>query len=127
VRKERYPCFQRILPTLCDPSPSLQRRAAPEPDAPLGQIAKAKPDAWYHGIAKSICRPDIYLAATKTLLDEGHVAQADFAWKTDGHRAPASKFIDGMAYDDRAPGACLERFFIGLKDAQIVVGNAIEG
>jgi hypothetical protein len=32
-----------------------------------------------------------------------------------------------MAYDDRAPDACLERFFIGLKDAQIVVGNAIEG
>jgi nitrate/nitrite transport system substrate-binding protein len=92
-----------------------------------GQIAEAKPDGWYDEVAKSVYRPDIYLKAAKMLVDEGHVAKADFPWETDGYRAPVSEFIDGITYDGRTPNAYLTQFPIGLKGDQRVVNGGIEG
>jgi nitrate/nitrite transport system substrate-binding protein len=92
-----------------------------------GQIAEAKPDSWYDEVAKSVYRPDIYLKAAQMLVDEGHVAAEDFPWTSDGYRAPASEFIDGMTYDGRAPNDYLKQFPIGLKGDQKVVGNGVEG
>ncbi|MDF2235492.1 CmpA/NrtA family ABC transporter substrate-binding protein [Albimonas sp. CAU 1670] len=92
-----------------------------------GQIAEAKPDAWYDETAKDVYRPDIYLAAAKSLIDDGLASEADFDFATDGYKAPQSEFIDGVTYDGRAPNAYLEQFPIGLKGDQKVVGSGVEG
>jgi nitrate/nitrite transport system substrate-binding protein len=92
-----------------------------------GQIAEAKPDAWYDEVAKSVYRPDIYMQAAKMLVDEGHVASEDFPWETDGYRAPLSDFIDGVTYDGKTPNAYLQQFPIGLKGDQQVIGSGVEG
>jgi len=92
-----------------------------------GQIAEAKPDAWYDETAKDVYRPDIYLEAAKSLIDDGLATEADFDFATDGYKAPQSEFIDGVTYDGRAPNAYLEQFPIGLKGDQKVVGSAVEG
>ena len=92
-----------------------------------GQIAEAKDDGWYDEVAKSVYRPDLYLAAAKHLVEEGLAAEADFPWDTDGYRDPQSEFIDGVTFDGRKPNAYLEQFPIGLKGEQRVVGNAVEG
>ena len=86
-----------------------------------GQIAEAKPDSWYDEVAKSVYRPDIYLQAARMLVEEGHVAEADFPWDTDGYRAPtpAEDIIDGIAYDGKAPNAYLDSLIIGLKGEEI--------
>ena len=56
-----------------------------------GQIAEAKPDAWYAETAKKVYRPDIYLKAAKLLVDEGKAKKEDFPWDSDGYaRRPAS-------------------------------------
>jgi nitrate/nitrite transport system substrate-binding protein len=94
-----------------------------------GQIPEAKPDSWFDEVAKSVYRPDIYLAAAKMLVEEGHVDEADFPWDTDGYRAPtpAADIIDGVAYDGRTPNAYLDSLSIGLKGGQIVEGNEVVG
>ncbi len=92
-----------------------------------GQIAEARPDAWYDEVAKKVYRPDIYLKAAEMLVEEGHVAKADFPWDTDGYRDPQSEFIDGVTFDGRTPNAYLEQFPIGLKGEERVVGNAVSG
>lgn len=92
-----------------------------------GQIAEAKPDVWYDEVAKKVYRPDIYLKAAEMLVEEGHVAKADFPWDTDGYRDPQSEFIDGVTFDGRTPNAYLEQFPIGLKGEERVVGNAVSG
>jgi nitrate/nitrite transport system substrate-binding protein len=89
-----------------------------------GQLAEAKSDAWFDQTAKSIYRPDIYRVAAKALVDEGKAQQADFPWDSDGYRAPTSEFIDGVAYDGKAPNAYLEALAIGLKGNQRVVDGA---
>ncbi len=66
-----------------------------------GQIAEAKDDAWYQATAKSVYRPDLYLAAAKLLVADGKAKKEDFPWDTDGFRAPTSEFIDGVTYDGR--------------------------
>jgi len=90
-----------------------------------GQLAEAKPDAWYDETAKSVYRPDIYRVAAKALVDEGKAQQADFPWESDGYRAATSEFIDGIAYDGKTPNAYLEALAIGLKGSQRVDGATV--
>ncbi|MBN1237588.1 MAG: ABC transporter substrate-binding protein, partial [Gammaproteobacteria bacterium] len=90
-----------------------------------GQIPEAPPDEWYHDVARSVYLPEVYLAAAEALVDEGLARREDFPWDTDGYRPPQSEFIDGVVYDGRAPNGYLERLEIGLKQGEVVDGNAV--
>ncbi|MEM8570404.1 MAG: CmpA/NrtA family ABC transporter substrate-binding protein [Pseudomonadota bacterium] len=94
-----------------------------------GQIEESKPDEWYYEVAETVYRPDIYLEAARSLVDEGLAEEADFPWESDGYKepTPAADFIDGIGYDGRAPNAYLESLSIGLKEGQTVVGNQVQG
>jgi nitrate/nitrite transport system substrate-binding protein len=83
-----------------------------------GQIADARPDAWYHDTARQVYRPDIYREAAEALVAEGLARREDFPFDTDGYRPPVSDFIDGIEYDGRHPNAYLAKFAIGLKDTE---------
>lgn len=89
-----------------------------------GQISEAKDDAWFDETAKSVYLPDTYLKAARLLVEEGHVAEADFPWDSDGYRAPtpAADIIDGVAYDGKAPNAYLNSLKIGLKGSDAAGG-----
>ncbi|MBI3435892.1 MAG: ABC transporter substrate-binding protein, partial [Proteobacteria bacterium] len=87
-----------------------------------GQIAQAKPDAWYADTAKSVYRPDLYLEAAKLLIADGRARTADFPWDSDGYRPPTAEFIDAVTYDGRKPNAYLESLAIGLKNTQHLDG-----
>ncbi|WP_375590269.1 CmpA/NrtA family ABC transporter substrate-binding protein [Hoeflea alexandrii] len=89
-----------------------------------GQISEAKSDEWFDETAKSVYLPDIYLKAARMLVEEGHAAEADFPWDTDGYRAPtpAEDIIDGVAYDGKAPNAYLDSLTIGLKGDEVAGG-----
>lgn len=89
-----------------------------------GQISEAKPDAWFDETARSVYLPDIYLKAARMLVEEGHVAEADFPWDSDGYRAPtpAADIIDGIGYDGKAPNAYLDSLTIGLKGDEVAGG-----
>ena len=80
-----------------------------------GQIAEMKPDQWYHETAKSVYRPDIYLAAAKELIAEKEITRADLP-ETDGYKAADDGFIDGIVFDGRKPNEYLGQFPIGLKN-----------
>ena len=92
-----------------------------------GQIPQGQSDSWYDEVARSVYRPDIYLEAARSLVDEGMADAADFPWDSDGYKAPtpAEDIIDGIAYDGRTPNAYLSSLTIGLKDGQTVVGDQI--
>jgi nitrate/nitrite transport system substrate-binding protein len=90
-----------------------------------GQIAEGKPDAWYHEVAASVYRPDVYLEAARMLVAEGLASEDDFPWDSDGFRPPTSDFIDGIPYDGRAPNAYLASLTIGLKGHARVAGNKV--
>ncbi|CAA7611609.1 ABC-type nitrate/sulfonate/bicarbonate transport systems [Candidatus Terasakiella magnetica] len=92
-----------------------------------GQIAEAKPDAWYAETAKKVYRPDIYLKAAKALLDEGKIAKDEVPWDSDGFRAPTAEFIDGITYDGKKPNDYLKSLAIGLKGNQKVESNKVVG
>ncbi len=92
-----------------------------------GQIADHKDDAWYHEVAKSVYRPDIYLEAARHLVDEDLVDEADFPWDTDGYREPTSDFIDDVTYDGRSPNAYIDSLAIGLKTGQQIESNEVVG
>ncbi|MEM7077095.1 MAG: CmpA/NrtA family ABC transporter substrate-binding protein [Pseudomonadota bacterium] len=83
-----------------------------------GQIDAPKNDAWYHDVAKSVYRPDLYELAAKELIAEGHMEASDFPdFSTEsGFRAPQTEFIDGVTYDGTKPNEYLKSFPIGLKD-----------
>jgi nitrate/nitrite transport system substrate-binding protein len=81
-----------------------------------GQIAEAKPDAWYDEMAKKVYHPDIYRKDAELLVAEGKVQAAEFPPETDGYRPPTKEFIDGVEYDGRTPNAYLARLAIGIKD-----------
>jgi nitrate/nitrite transport system substrate-binding protein len=85
-----------------------------------GQIPEAKPDQWYHDVAKQVYRPDIYMKAATLLIEESKAKKTDFPAATDGYRPPTTDFIDGIAYDGRKPNAYIDRFTIGLKGNQKV-------
>ena len=90
-----------------------------------GQIAEAKPDAWYADIAKQVYRPDIYELAAKALIAEGKATADMFDFDADGYRDPTADFIDGVSYDGTKPNAYIDSLTIGLKDAQTVAGGAV--
>jgi nitrate/nitrite transport system substrate-binding protein len=89
-----------------------------------GQIAEAKPDGWYAETAKAVFRPDLYLAAAKSLVDEGKMP-ADAVPETDGYKTykPA---IDGKVFDGKKPNAYLEQLAIGLKGNQTVTAAGVK-
>ena len=89
-----------------------------------GQIAEAKPDGWYAETAKAVFRPDLYLAAAKSLVDEGKMP-ADAVPETDGYKTykPA---IDGKVFDGKKPNAYLEQLAIGLKGSQTVTAAGVK-
>ncbi len=88
-----------------------------------GQIAEAKPDAWYFEQARKVYRPEVYLQAAKLLVADGKVKEADFPWTSDGFRAPTAEFIDGQTYDGRKPNDYLNSMAIGLKGDQTVAAS----
>ena len=92
-----------------------------------GQIAEAKPDAWYDETARKVYKPDIYLQAAKLLVEEGKVKQADFPWSSDGYKPVDNGFIDGIPYDGRKPNDYLAKQPIGLKGDQKVEGGQVVG
>ena len=93
-----------------------------------GQIAEPVSDEWFFDTAKDVYRPDIYLNAARSLVDDGMAAEADFPWDSDGFKAPtpAEDIIDGIAYNGLTPNAYLESLPIGLKGKQMIVGNEIK-
>ena len=94
-----------------------------------GQIAEPKSDGWFKKVAASVYRPDIYLEAARSLVDDGLANEADFPWDSDGFKepTPAAHVIDGIPFDGRIPNAYLESLPIGLKGAQKVIGSEVEG
>jgi nitrate/nitrite transport system substrate-binding protein len=87
-----------------------------------GQIPEAKPDSWYHDVAKNVYRPDIYLEAAKLLVAEGKAKKEDFPWDSDGYRPPTADNIDRVSYDGHKPNAYIDGLKIGLKGKQRVEG-----
>jgi len=91
-----------------------------------GQINEYKPDSWYMDIAKKVYRPDIYRAAAKALIAEGKAKASDFPpEKETGFKKPSADFIDGVVFDGTKPNDYLNKFAIGLKGKQKVVGGKI--
>ncbi len=80
-----------------------------------GQISDVQPDSWYHDVAASVYLPETYLSAARMLVDAGLANEADFPWDSDGYKPVTDEFIDGVAYDGRAPNAYIDSFEIGLK------------
>ena len=92
-----------------------------------GQIAEPRRDAWYHDVARSVYRPDIYLEAARSLVEDGLADEADFPWDTDGFRPVATDLIDGIPYDGRTPNAYIDSFPIGLTREQVVIDGEVQG
>ena len=92
-----------------------------------GQIPETRPDSWFDEVARQVYLPETYLKAARMLLEEGHVAEADFPWESDGYRAPTDAFIDGISYDGRKPNAYIDSLKIGLKSGQAVKGSQVVG
>lgn len=92
-----------------------------------GQIAEPRSDAWYHDVARSVYRPDIYLEAARSLVEDGLADEADFPWDTDGFRPVATDLIDGIPYDGRTPNAYIDSFPIGLTREQVVIDGEVQG
>jgi nitrate/nitrite transport system substrate-binding protein len=90
-----------------------------------GQIPEAQTDEWYAATAKSVYRPDVYLAAAKALLAAGKLKKEDVPWDSDGYRPPVKEFIDGVEFDAREPNAYIEKLGIGLKGKQKVEGGNV--
>lgn len=92
-----------------------------------GQITQTQTDAWYDEVAKSVYRPDIYLAAARSLVDKGQANAADFPWDTDGYRSatPPADIIDGVVYDGRTPNAYIDSLTIGLKSGDVVIDDEV--
>ncbi|MBR9862193.1 MAG: ABC transporter substrate-binding protein [Rhodobacteraceae bacterium] len=94
-----------------------------------GQIAEPKSDDWFKEVAASVYRPDIYLEAARSLVEDDLANEADFPFDSDGFKAPtpAADIIDGIPFDGRSPNAYLESLPIGLKGTQTVVGDQVQG
>jgi nitrate/nitrite transport system substrate-binding protein len=90
-----------------------------------GQIAETKPDQWYLDTVKSAYRPDLYMAAAKSLVDDGKADGAAFP-DSDGFRVYARKAIDGVAFDAHKPAAYAASFAIGLKPGQTVTPAGVK-
>jgi nitrate/nitrite transport system substrate-binding protein len=82
-----------------------------------GQISDDMPDSWYKAIAAKVYRPDIYMAAAQSLVDDKILSKSDFSDLVgeDGFRDPQKHFIDNIVYDGTQPNAYINKFKIGLK------------
>lgn len=81
-----------------------------------GQIPESKPASWYKEIVEKVYRPDIYMKAAESLLEEGHITEEEIPMGTDGYRPPTSDFIDGIEYDGKKPIEYVNSHKIGNKD-----------
>lgn len=90
-----------------------------------GQIPQDKADQWYFDTAKAVYKPDLYLTAAKSLVEE-KVIPAESVPETDGFKAPQGGFIDGVTYDGKQPNAYLAKFIIGLKQGQKVTPAGVK-
>lgn len=90
-----------------------------------GQIAQDKSDQWYFDTAKAVYRPDIYLAAAKSLVEQGVIPKAAIP-ETDGFKPEQSGFIDGIPFNGKQPNAYLASFAIGLKPGQTVTPAGVK-
>jgi len=84
-----------------------------------GQLPEDQTDQWYLDKARQVYRPELYLEAAQSLVEDGAIP-ADAVPETDGFREPQTEFIDGVDYDGRQPNAYLASFPIGLKQGQRV-------
>jgi nitrate/nitrite transport system substrate-binding protein len=91
-----------------------------------GDIPEGQADAWYDEVARKVYRPDIYLDAARSLVDDSLAAEADFPWDTDGYRPPEAGMIDGVTYDGKTPNAYIDSLALGLKGQQRVVGGEVK-
>lgn len=91
-----------------------------------GQIDADQDDQWYFDTAQSVYRPDLYMAAATSLVDEGVLVAASVP-ETDGYRGVQNDFIDGLPFDGSQPNAYLEAFPIGLKAGQTVTASGVQG
>jgi len=89
-----------------------------------GQIAETRPDAWYAETAASVFKPQLYLAAAKSLVEDGLAPAAAFP-ETDGYKTFYTAGIDGLTFDARKPNAYLASFAIGLKQGQQVTAGGV--
>jgi nitrate/nitrite transport system substrate-binding protein len=89
-----------------------------------GQIAEARPDGWYADTARAVFRPDLYMAAARSLVEDGK-APADGFPDTDGYKTFYTPAIDGKLFDARKPNAYLDQFAIGLKGSQTVTAAGV--
>jgi nitrate/nitrite transport system substrate-binding protein len=82
-----------------------------------GQISDTKPDSWYFDIAKKVYRPDIYMDAVNSLIEEKLVDASEFSSLKgeDGFRDPQTHFIDNIVYNGKKPNEYISKFAIGLK------------
>ncbi len=92
-----------------------------------GQIPEAKTDEWYAETAKKVYRPDLYLKAAEALIAEGKAKREDFPFGSDGYKAVDAGFMDKVPFDGKKPNAYIDALAIGLKGAQKVVANAVQG
>ena len=91
-----------------------------------GQINEQKPDAWYLETAKKVYRPDIFMTAAHALIKEGKAKASDFPSDQEtGIKAPNADYIDGVVFDATKPNDYLNKFAIGLKGKQKVVGGKV--
>ena len=91
-----------------------------------GQIAEDQTDDWYVKTAERVYRPDLYMAAAESLVEEGVIEAADVP-ETDGFRGEEDDFIDGIVFDGSQPNAYLESLPIGLKAGQTVTAGGVQG
>ncbi len=91
-----------------------------------GQIDTDQTDEWYIETAETVYRPDLYLEAAESLIEEGLVSADDMP-DTDGFRGEQDDFIDGIPFDGSQPNAYLESLPIGLKAGQTVTAAGVEG
>ncbi len=81
-----------------------------------GQISDDKSDDWYKQLAAKVYRPDIYMTAAKSLIDDGLASAEEFpSADEDGFRDPQKHFIDNIVYDGTKPNDYINKFAIGLK------------
>lgn len=92
-----------------------------------GQIPEHKSDDWYAEMAKSVYRPDIYIKAAESLVEEGVMKREDFPFGADGYKPATSDFIDGVSYDGKQPNAYIDSLKIGLKGTEKIEGAEVVG
>ncbi|MEM9079283.1 MAG: CmpA/NrtA family ABC transporter substrate-binding protein [Verrucomicrobiota bacterium] len=82
-----------------------------------GQITEAKPASWYKEIAEKVYLPDVYMAAAKSLIEEGSLTAEEVpAEDFDGYKPATKDFIDGIEYDGKKPIEYINSHTIGNKD-----------